>query len=83
MAILCRLDILFTVIQLTKFQAAPRAGQLKAAYRIWGYLKNNLRFGILIDPLLPIFDGNASMVDATIFAKVYPRVKEKKVSGVE
>ena len=83
MAILCSLDILFAVIQLTKFQAAPRARQLKAACRIWGYLKNNPRFGILIDPSSPASDGNVSVVDATIFDTVYPGAKEKKVGGFD
>jgi len=82
-AILCRLDILFAVIQLTKFQALPRQGHLKAAYRVWGYLKNHPRFGILIDPSNPVFALQATTIDKELFTNVYPGATEDKASNFE
>ena len=80
-AILCRIDILCATIQLTKFQAAPREGHLRAALRVWGYLKNNPRFGILIDPSDPIFTPNKTKVDHTLFDNIYPDATEQIASG--
>ena len=38
-AILYQFDIMFVVIQLTKFQVVPKQEHLKEAYRVWGILK--------------------------------------------
>ena len=80
-ALLCRLDVLHAVMHLTKFQAAPREDHLKAACRNWEYLKNHLRFGVLIDPSSPVFSSAATTVDKKLFKNVFPDATEDKTSG--
>ena len=81
MAILCRLDILFSVIQLIKFQVVPREEHLKVAYRVWEYLKNNSRFSTLIDPSKPNFDYNTTVLYKEIFMYSYLDAYERRASG--
>ena len=45
------------------------------------YLKNNPRFGILINPISPNLDGAASKIDKVLFENIYPDVVEDKASG--
>ena len=80
-AILCRIDILFSTIQLAKFQAAPRRGHLKAAYCAQGYLKSNSCFSILIGISTLSFAPNTTTVDRILFNHVCPNVVQQKASG--
>ena len=77
----CRLDVLYVVTQLTKFQAAPREGHLKSACRTWEHLKNHPRFGVLINPSSPVFASTTTTVDKELFKNVYPDATEDKTSG--
>ena len=51
------------------------------AHHIWDYLKNNSRFGILIDQNLLSFSLSATELDKERFNNIYPNAKEDKVTS--
>ena len=56
--------------QLTKFQADPREGHLKAACGTWECLETYPRFGVLEDPSSPALSSTATAVDKELFKNV-------------
>ena len=49
-----RFDIAYAVNALSRHNMAPRQGHLKAAIRIFGYLKKFYKGRLMIDPNYPI-----------------------------
>ena len=51
-----RVDILFEVSILSQYQASPREGHLSQGFNLFGYLKDNPKISIHMDPTLPNID---------------------------
>jgi len=48
-----RVDILHEVALLSQYQACPREGHMEQLLRIFGFLKNNLKLSLFMNPELP------------------------------
>ena len=73
-----RIDIAQAVMSLSRFNAAPRAGHLKRAYRIFSYLKRRKHLAIRLDPRAPLIDHGSLRTDKKPdFSAIYPDAAEE------
>ena len=73
-----RVDILFEVYDLSRYQVAPREGHIEQIYHIFGFLKNMPKLTLYFDPQEPNIDiswFNGDSVDA--FRDQYRDAEEK------
>ena len=70
-----RIDIAYTVNTLARFSMKPRWGHLKAAFRLFGYLRKNPKQRIIIDPNLPDW-SSFDTTECDTWKEFYPEAQE-------
>ena len=66
-----RVDILFEVSILSQYQASPREGHLSQVFNIFGFLKDNPKISIHMDPTLPNIDYSVFNYNVDGFKEMY------------
>ena len=66
-----RVDILFEVSILSQYQASPREGHLAQVFNIFGYLKQDPKISLHMDPTLPSIDYSVFNYNVDGFKEMY------------
>ena len=71
-----RFDVMYAVVSLSRYSAAPREGHLKAMMRVFGYLKGYLKGKLVFDTnYLEVED--VEFIESALWTEMYPGAEEE------
>ena len=71
-----RFDVMYAVVNLSRYNAAPREGHFKAMMRVFGYLKGYIK-GKLIFDTNPLDIEDVEYIESSLWTEMYPGAQEE------